>query len=501
MRIFRLKQKKTVSYFSLISTLFVLLLFIAPLPAFTQEAGSIDALRQIGKAFADIAEKASPAVVSIKAKRVVTQEHSMMPEWPFGERFDPFEDDIFEWFFRPRSPRRRPQQRKFYRPVQGSGFIVSADGYIITNNHLVEDTEKITIKVGDDPEVEAKVIGTDPDSDVAVVKIDADNLPFLELANSDELEVGEWVIAIGNPFGLSRTVTAGIVSAKGRSRLGLTEIEDYIQTDAAINPGNSGGPLLNIDGKVVGINTAIVTGELAYRGNVGIGFAIPINMAKAAYDQLLESGKVVRGFLGVGIQNLTSKEAPFFGLQKGDKGVLVPEVTEDSAAEKAGLKYGDIIIEFNGQPVETDTELQRRVAMLKPGTEVEIVVLRDGRRKTLTATLGERSSKGQIARGGQETQEKLGLVVQNLTDDLAERLGYEGLTGVVVTDVEPGSIAQLAGITPGTLIMEVNRKPVKNTKDFNEAMEEAVKGGDVLMLIADRRVSRKYYVILTLPKE
>jgi len=472
---------------------------MVPLSAFAQDTGSIDTLRQMGKAFAAIAEKASPAVVGIKVKQVVTREYSDMPDWPFGKQFD---DEFFKRFFGDDFFRRyqRSPQRKSYRPVQGSGFIVSTDGYILTNNHLVGQADKVLVKVGENPEIEAKVIGTDPESDVAVVKIDGNSLPFLELADSDALEVGEWVLAIGNPFGLSHTVTAGIVSAKGRSGLHLADIEyqDFIQTDAAINPGNSGGPLLNLDGKVVGINTAIVTGHLAYRGNVGIGFAIPVNMAKYVYDQLIESGTVERGFLGVGIQNLTPKKAPFFGLKEDTKGVLVPEVTEGSAAEKAGIKHGDVIVEFNGRPVEKVNELQSRVAMLKPGTRVKIIVLRDGKRKTLTATLSKRPKRRLAAGAPSDTLEHLGLAVQNLTDDLAKRLGYEGLTGVVVTRVKPGSEAARKGITSGALIIEVNRSPVKNTKEFDEAIERAARGGFVLLLVNNGRHNQ--FIVLNYPE-
>ncbi|MFA5252513.1 MAG: trypsin-like peptidase domain-containing protein, partial [Phycisphaerae bacterium] len=295
-----LKQKKSVSRYYAISVSLILLLATFPRSTSAQDPNSIDTLRQMGKAFAKISEKASPAVVGIKANKTITQQ---MPDWQFS---DPFDDDLFERFFGRPSPRQRqrspqePQTRKFQQLAQGSGFIVSSDGYILTNNHLVGEAEKVMVKQGNNQEVEAKVVGTDPDSDVAVIKIDGNDLPFLELADSDKLEVGEWVLAIGNPFGLSHTVTAGIVSAKGRSGFRLAEYEDYIQTDAAINPGNSGGPLLNLDGKVVGINTAIISpgGRSYWAGNVGIGFAIPINMAKSIYEQLVQTGKVARGFLG-----------------------------------------------------------------------------------------------------------------------------------------------------------------------------------------------------------
>jgi serine protease Do len=464
----------------------------------------------MGKAFAEIAEKSSPAVVGIKATKTVTQDPTFR-EWPFSEPFDPFEDDLFDYFFRRRAPRRSLPRPKSYQLAQGSGFIISADGYILTANHLVGEYEKlrvtskvqkVMVKLADDREFEAKIIGTDPDSDVAVIKIDADNLPFLELADSDALEVGEWVLAIGNPFGLSHTVTAGIVSAKGRSGLQLLDItglEDYIQTDAAINPGNSGGPLINLDGKVVGINTAIVTGHFAYRGNIGIGFAIPINMAKFVYNKVIKGEPIARGGLGIQIADLGPDSAELLGLDD-TKGVIIEDVFEDSVAEKAGIKRYDVVVEFNGQPVETANELQKRVAELKPGTTVTIVVIRDGKRKTLKAELGERSAQLQGTKTPSETLEQLGLVVQNLTDDLAERLSYEGLSGVVVTQVEPGSIADFAGIRRGMLIMEVDRKPVKTTKDFNEAIEQAAKEGrKVLLLVNDGRY--EHLLVLKLPKD
>jgi serine protease Do len=298
--------------------LFVFLIFLAPPPALAEDAG-INALRQVSKAFAKIAEEASPAVVGIKAEKTITYEQPMFREWPFGEQFDPFEDDIFDRFFRWYSPRRRePRQRKYQQRAQGSGFVVSADGYILTNNHLVGDADKVLVKVEEDEEVEAKVIGTDPDSDVAVIKIDTKDLTHLELADSDKLEVGEWVVAIGNPFRLSQTVTAGIVSAKGRSGFRLAAFEDYIQTDAAINPGNSGGPLLNLDGKVIGINTFIISQSGGY---MGIGFAIPINMAKFVYQRIVEKGEVERGYLGIRYKELTPESAPAFGLDESGKRV------------------------------------------------------------------------------------------------------------------------------------------------------------------------------------
>ncbi|MHC4753414.1 MAG: S1C family serine protease [Planctomycetota bacterium] len=372
MQVYSLKQITNSSRFHVISILFLLVLFITPVSVFAQDTDSIAALRQMGKAFASIAEKASPAVVSVKAERTVTRENPTYRDWPFG---DPFQDDFFDYFFRRRSPQRSPQQRyRQPRTAQGSGFIISSDGYILTNNHMVEGADKVVVELADGQKftATAKDIKTDPDTDVAVVKIDAKDLAYLELADSDTLEVGEWVLAIGNPLGLSHTVTAGIVSATSRSGFGLANLENFIQTDAAINFGNSGGPLINLDGKVVGINTAIAGST----GNIGIGFAIPINMAKHAYTQLIESGTVERGFLGVLPQDLDPEMAEAFGLKNG-KGVLIPEVTKDSAADKAGLKHNDIILEIDGESVESADGFRNRIAMFKPGTTIKLVVWRD----------------------------------------------------------------------------------------------------------------------------
>jgi len=500
MWILSFNRSRRVSRRLAISAFLVSVLLAGALPVFAQEdTNSIATLRQMGKAFAQIAEKASPAVVSITAERTVTQQYYTIPDWPFGDGFSPFDDDFFDRFFRRRiRPRRSPKrQQKSVQTAQASGFIISPDGYILTNNHLVGEADKVLVKIGGRAEMEAKVVGTDAATDVAVVKIDSNDLPYLRLADSDKLQVGEWVIAIGNPFGLSHTVTAGIVSAKGRSGLALEGIsyQDFIQTDAAINPGNSGGPLINLDGKVVGINTAIV----GPGGNIGIGLAIPINMAKSVQQQLIDTGKVVRGYLGIYMTELTAELAKGLGLAEDTKGVAVSQVIEDSPAEEAGIKHNDVIVEFEGGPVESDNEFRNRVAMLKPGTKVKLVVLRDGKRKTFTIKLTERPSEEKIAAAKSQTIEKLGLTVQNLTDDLAERLGYEGMKGVVVTQVEPGSLAQRAGISEGTLIMEVNRESVANTKEFEKAVEKAGKDGSILLLITDGRYAR--YVILKLPKE
>jgi serine protease Do len=495
MNLVRLKQNKGSSHRFVFTILLALLFFASSPPVIAQDTSGIDTLRRLGKAFADIAQKASPAVVGLKAEKTLTGEYSIQ-EWPYGEPFSPFGDDFFNYFFR-RSPRQETTPRREYRipqTAQGSGFIITADGYILTNNHMVGGAEKVEIELADGRKFNAEVKGTDPESDVAVIKIDAKDLPYLELADSDTLEVGEWVLAIGNPFGLSHTVTAGIVSAKGRSDVGLATYEDFIQTDAAINFGNSGGPLLNLNGKVVGISTAI----LGTTGNIGIGFAIPINMAKAVYPQLMKGNAIERGFLGLLPQSLTSSMAEQLGL-KDTKGVIISEVTEGSPADKAGLKHNDVIIEFNGKPVESDSEFRRNVAILKPGTNVEIVVWRDGKRVTLTAKLDKRPPAEELANVEPGKVVELGFSVQNLTDELAERYGYQGMTGVIVSRVDPGSKADREGIKTGLLIVEVNLKPVKNTREFNDAIKEAKKKGNLLLFVSDGQ--HKRFVEMKLSKD
>ncbi|MHC4225895.1 MAG: Do family serine endopeptidase [Planctomycetota bacterium] len=476
-----------------VATLVLLVFLVLPASVFAEEQESIAALRQMGKAFTSIAEKASPAVVAITAERTATRRYSAPREWPFG---DPFENDPFE-FFRRRSPRQRSPQQRGPAVAQGSGFLVSADGYIFTNNHLVGEAEKVEVELGDGRKFDAKIIGADEDTDVAVVKIDAEELPYLEFADSDAIEVGEWVLAIGNPLTFSHTVTAGIVSATGRSSLGLATLENFIQTDAAINFGNSGGPLINLDGKVVGMNSAIVGAS----GNIGIGFAIPINMAKHAYDQFLEGGTVEYGFLGVMPETMSPDDAPIFDLEEGTRGVEITEVTPDSPADKGGVKHNDVILELNGEPVESADTFRNRVARHKPGSRVELLVWRDGKRKTLTVKLGKRPSRAELDGAmPEDTVEELGFAVRTLTDELAQRYGYENQAGVIVSEVVPGSQAARAGIVLGALIKEVNLRQVKNTKEFNEAIKKAKKRGRARLLVK-RGVSPMVSITLRLSQE
>jgi serine protease Do len=456
----------------------VLLPLVMPLSAFSADEDSVATLRQMGKAFASIAEKASPAVVGVRATKVVERDQSTQQ----------YEDEIYRFFYgRPRSPRGRGEQEQ-RQVAQGSGFIISPDGYILTNNHMVGGAERVSVQLADGSEISAEVKGADAQTDVALIKIDKKDMPYITLANSSQLEVGEWVIAIGSPFGLSHTVTAGIVSAKGRSEIGVAAYEDFIQTDAAINMGNSGGPLLNLDGEAVGINTALI----GPGGSVGIGLAIPSNMAKDVYVQLKESGEVVRGFLGVGMADLKPGMGEYFGL-KDDKGVVVTSVMPDSAAEKAGVKADDVVVELEGVAVTDWNEFRNRVAMYRPDTKVHLVVMRDGKRKKITATLGRRSESLRAASGRRESvQESLGMSLQTLTKEMASRLGYDDFSGVVVTEVRSGSLAFDAEIRVGTLIMEVNRKPIYNVRDFNEATRKAQDEGktDVLLRVQDEVVTR-----------
>jgi len=353
---------------------------------------------------------------------------------------------------------------------------MSREGYILTNNHVVEDADQIKVKLSNGKEYDGKVIGRDPKTDLALVKINgASDLPPLKLGNSDDLKVGSWVVAVGSPFGLEQTVTAGIVSAKGRV-IGSGPYDNFIQTDASINPGNSGGPLVNMTGEVVGINTAILA-----EGR-GIGFAIPINMAKEVALQLQETGHVTRGWLGVSIQGITPELAKSFGLKEG-RGALVAQVVPGSPAEKAGIEQGDVIVGFNGKEVTDSKDLSLIVASTPVGKDVTVKLLRDGKAMDRQVKVGEMEQKGVKAAKSPSSQKSLGITVQNLTPEIAKQLGVTKDTGVVVTGVEPGSPAEEAGIQTGDVIQQVNRKPVKNVDDFVQKVETAKNQESILLLL------------------
>ncbi|GIX30873.1 MAG: serine protease [Porticoccaceae bacterium] len=395
------------------------------LPVMALEApGSAD-LRATGKAFAAVGRAVSPAVVLVRVEG-----KAAAPASPFGPF--PFDDEFLRRFFGEEFPGLRPpQSAPRGRAIigQGSGFafrsergLTGGKTYILTNNHVVEKGERIRVQFLDGREFDAEVTGRDPQSDVAVLEVAESGLPTARLGDSEKLEVGEWVVAIGNPFGLSHTLTVGVVSAKGRTSVGINDYEDFIQTDAAINPGNSGGPLVNLDGEVVGINTAIFTRSGGY---MGIGFAIPINLARAVADQLIEHGEVVRGYLGVVIQPLTAELAEAFGLEP-QSGVLIAEVAEDSPAAKAGIRAGDVVVSYQGQPVRDVGDFRNRVALTRPGTKASLEILRDGKRQRLEVTIGKLTpDRVAGARGDDGESAKLGIVVDEITPELAQRLGVE----------------------------------------------------------------------------
>lgn len=376
----------------------------------------------------------------------------------------------------------------------GSGFIFSDEGYILTNHHVVGDADKINVQLSDGREYDAKIVGSDPRSDVAIIKIEeAKDLPVLPLGDSDSLEVGEWVMAVGNPFDLSHTLTVGIVSAKGRTSVGITDYEDFIQTDAAINPGNSGGPLINLKGEAVGINSAIFSKSGGY---MGIGFAIPINMVKEIKDQLITAGKVSRGYLGVAIQDITSELKETLDL-KSAEGVLIADVSKDSPAEKAGLRRGDVVVEFDGQKVLNVGQFRNMVSLTPPGAEAKIVVIRDGKTTNLLVELGsleEGAQAGSVPK--KELMDKLGFSVQDVTEDLAQQFGYSKKEGVLISQVQPGSLAYLAGLRAGMIVLEVNRSSVNNSEEFYRALTESTKTEKALLLVKDNQYSK--YVVLPL---
>jgi len=391
---------------------------------------------------------------------------------PFGPN-DPFRD-FFERFFRDQIP------KDFRQQSLGTGVVIDKEGFILTNNHVVEMADEIKVKLADEKEFLAKIIGRDQKTDLALIKIDSDKpLNPLPLGDSDSLEVGEWVVAIGNPFGLGNTVTAGIVSAKYR-QIGQSSYDNYIQTDASINPGNSGGPLLNTSGEVVGINTAIFSQS---GGNIGIGFAIPINMAKDLLPQL-KKGKVVRGWLGVMIQKITPELKQKLDL-KDEKGALVADVTPGGPAEKAGIQRGDVIVTFNGKEIKEMSELPYVVASTPVGKSVAVEVLRKGQKKSFEIKIAELKDEKE-APVVTEAKPRLGMTVEDLTPELAKNFGLSEAKGVVVVQVEDGSSSAEAGLRAGDVILEIDQSPVKDVKDFGRKIE-SYKAGDTVLILAKRR--------------
>jgi serine protease Do len=459
-----------------------------PVPADKAGTAEVSAAGPGSRLFVDIAKRDTPAVVNISTTQFIKQQR------PFSRRrqpspFDDFfgRDDFWERFFG-EVPERDLKQQSL-----GSGFIVDKEGFILTNNHVVGKADDIKVTLSDGRSYEAELKGTDPKTDIALIKIDAENdLPVAELGDSDALEVGEWVVAIGNPFGLKHTVTVGVVSAKGRT-IGAGPYDDFIQTDASINPGNSGGPLINTKGEVIGINTAII--------GQGIGFAIPVNLARNIMDQLKEKGSVTRGWLGVQIQTVTPELAESLGLDEA-RGALIAGVFKDDPADKAGIEVGDVVIEFDGAPVETDRDLVSRVGNAVVGSTVTVKVVRDGQEKSFDVELARRSDDEDAAavEDSDPIQPfKLGITVQDLTKELAERMRVEADGGVLVTEVESGSVADKAGIQRGDIIVEVNKEEVEKIDDFRAVLKKSKKDEKLLFLV--KRGQGNRFIVVTPEKE
>ncbi len=445
-----------------------------------QTTGVPEAAAPNGMGFASILQPALPAVVSITSSRIVK-----VPQSPF------FNDPFFQQFFGGQFPRMPQQQRE--RGL-GSGVIVSPDGYILTNNHVVEKSTDIKVFLADKREFSGKVVGTDPKTDIAVVKINATGLPTIKFGNSSKLRVGDYAFAIGNPFGVGETATMGIISATGRNGLEIEDYEDFIQTDAAINPGNSGGALLNARGELIGINTAILSGGSG--GNQGIGFAIPIDMAKYVMDEILKHGKVVRGYIGVGIQEVTPDLAKAFHVPP-EKGALVGNVDPNSPGAKAGLQRGDVITELNGQTISGPNDLRLKVGTMAPGTTVHLKVNHNGESRDVSVTLGEVPSgknAGGTPGGSAENSPMSGVHVDDLSPDIRGQLGLKpDVKGVVVTDVPDSSPAADAGLQRGDVIEQINRQNVTSVSEYQRLIREA--GKQTLVLLVNRGGNTTFMVV------
>ena len=438
-------------------------------------------VRMIPEDFSSLADRVSPAVVHIRVEKTMsggTQRFEQFGQYPFGG--DPRFKDFFDQFGRQRPP-------EFKQPSQGSGFIIDKDGYIVTNNHVVEGADKIIVVLKDDREYPAEIVGRDPVTDIAVIKVKAqESLPTVPLGNSAELKVGEWVAAIGSPFGLEHTVTAGIVSAKGRV-IGSGPYDDFIQTDASINPGNSGGPLINMRGEVVGINTMIIA------GGQGIGFAIPIDMAKGIIDQLKSDGAVTRGWLGVSIQDLKGNLAEYYGVE-GKSGALVADVTPGDPADQAGIQAKDIIVDVNGNKVQTSRDVTNLVANLAVGQTAKVTVMRDGQLKTFDVRIGKRPLTMAAAESPPEEKAgEFGLQVADITPEMAQRFNIKDTKGVIVVGVASNGKAEEAGIQQGDLIIEVNRQSLDTANNFKKLISQSKKGDGINLLV--KRMNAGFVVI------
>ncbi len=469
-------------------TVSVMRLMVAGL-IFSLSAPALSIARTASPDFVELAKKLMPTVVNIRTAKIIKPRQQQRPQQQRPRMQSPF-DNFFEDFFRQFDGQQMPQQKSRREQSLGTGFVIDKDGYILTNNHVVNGADEVMVKLSDGRELKGEIKGTDEKLDLALIKVsDKDVFHVAELGDSDVLNVGEWVMAIGNPFGLSQTVTAGIVSAKGRV-IGNGPYDDFIQTDASINPGNSGGPLFNAEGKVIGINTAIIA------GGQGIGFAIPINMAKSIISQLRDTGKVTRGYLGIRFQPLTADLAKSFGMNS-DKGALIANVEKDTPADRAGLKAGDVITEYDGKTINESSELPRLVATTPIDKKVSVVIFRDGKKQELSVVVGKlKGDDAASATTGDNESEKLGITVQQMTSELASRLGIkESKNGLVITEVKPGTPAEEAGIVPGSIVIEINGRRPETLQQYMSVVS-GIKKGDIVRLLLKRPDGSVHYVAL-----
>ena len=461
-----MRQIKTVFH------ILIILRFIA-LPAMAKP------VKMVPASFSELAKQAKPGVVNIQTVKTIKGGGRVFRHF-FGQ---PFGGSPFDEFFSP-FQNQRPRDRK--EQSLGSGFVVSKDGYIVTNNHVIKDADEIKVILHDKKEYDAKIIGTDPPTDLALIKIKAKNLQPLKMGSSNNLEVGSWVVAIGSPFGLEQTVTAGIVSAKGRI-IGSGPYDDFIQTDASINPGNSGGPLLNMDGEVIGINTAIT------RSGQGIGFAIPSDMARGIIDQLTESKSVSRGWMGVAIQDVTKELAEYYGI-KETKGVYVAKVYEGDPAHNAGIKTGDVITRINEKIINTSRDLTLTISGLKVGQEVKVKLFREGKAKTIDLKLAKRPNDDPETRLSSQGYDIFGFQFKEMTPEIAKRFGYpEGIKGLIVSQIDPESKAAETGVRHGDILLEVNRYKISTIKDYTGTLSK-IKKGQMAQLLFRRGNSHVFVV-------
>ncbi len=456
----------------------------APASAESVKERPLRSLADLNQAFIDIAAEVKPTVVTVSTERLLSYRQT-----------SPFGNDPFEFFFGPRGRQQQAPEQEYRQTGLGSGVIVSGDGRILTNNHVVDKADSIFVRTFDGRRYTASVIGVDPKTDIAVLDIDGEDFDYLTIGNSDDLQVGELVIAVGSPMSenLAYTVTQGIVSAKGRSNVGLTDYENFIQTDAAINPGNSGGPLVNLDGELIGLNTAIASRSGGFQG---IGFAVPSNMARQVMNSLVTDGRVVRGWLGVSIQDVNEDIARALKL-KETHGALVGDVLADSPAERAGFESGDVIVTMNGDVISNSAQLRNRVAASPPETEVKFEVNREGDRQNLTVKLGELPSDAALAGGTGDLNDLLGFAVSSLDREATERYSLDGRAkGVIVTEVESGSAAARAGLREGDLILSIDRTLVGSVADFSELTSGKERGDSILLRI--QREGSGFFVAFTL---